>query len=353
MNNVIAECFSSRSRRLWAAIAVATLVVLSGCSTDVSTPVELTAFNEAGPIRLPMDYRQMMDTRLAARPYTLGSGDVLELRMPAILRNVPNRGGDETTPCRCRVDSQGLVVLPILGEVQVGGKTVGEVEDLVANLYYPRYVKQKPGIVASVAEYRVTPISVVGAVEKPGSQELRSNERTLFAALLKAGGVSKDGATAVHIQRTQDGQTTTQTVPVVGMNIPASDVELCEGDTVVVEARDPEVITIVGLVNKPGLLPCSPRDHFSVMDALAFAGGVNLVADPEYVKVYRQNDAGQVVSAVVKLSDNRSLGGGQLYLKPGDVVSVEQTDSTRTRMVLASLVRVGLGVNAGATVSPY
>jgi glycosyltransferase involved in cell wall biosynthesis len=37
------------------------------------------------------------------------------------------------------------------------------------------------------------------------------------------------------------------------------------------------------------------------MEALAFAGGLNIIADPHYVKIFRQDEGGKVASVIVEL----------------------------------------------------
>ena len=336
----------------FASVLLVVAILPAGCGgPTVSTTAELETFRQADPVDLPMDIEQPVVNGQSSGTYRLVPGDVLELQMPAIVRSLPNRKGDDTEPYRCRIDSAGSVVLPIIGEVSVGGKTLAEAEQACISLYYPRYVVRKPSVVATVAVHRMSRVSVVGAVEKPGVHELRSDEMTLVSALMKAGGTTENGATSICIHR-GDGQVEIESIPVIAMNIPARDVVLQDGDVLVVEASQPEVITVVGLVNKPGLLKCETNAKYSIMDALAYAGGVNELADPEYVKVYRQTVEGQVVSATLKLDDPYSVGATDLYLKPGDVVAVEQTAATRTRLILAQFVRMGLGVNAGASMGP-
>lgn len=339
--------------RLLIGLGLTVSLISAGCGTlSPSTSEEVGAFSLAGPVRLGVDPRQLMDSRKSAGPYRLVHGDVLELQMPTVMERLPNRSGDDTAPYRCRVDAAGNIVLPIVGDVQVAGRTVSEIEDAIVKLYYPRYTIRKPSVVASVAEYRLATVSIVGAVANPGLHELRSNQLTLITALMVAGGITKDGAAAVHVYRAGDKQHKSMTVPVIGMSIPARDPKVMDGDTIMVEASSPQVITVIGLVKKPGLFPWAPNARYSLMDALAFAGGVNDIADPQYVKVYRQDADGRVVSAVLKLEGPSAAGTSSLYLKPGDVVSVEQTSRTRTRLFLSQIVRMGLGVNAGASVGP-
>ena len=346
-----APAAAGKAARMAAAMALS--AVLAGCGPQhQQTDTDLSAFEQAGPVRFNVDYREILRMRLSAGPYRVVPGDLLELQMPAVVRLLPDRKGDETEPYRSRVDSGGRIVLPIVGNLKVSGRTLPEIEAAVGRLYHPKYVRQEPSVVVTVSEYELSSISVVGAVEDPGVYQLRSNEMTVISVLMKAGGISECGATTIHICGSSQDKKRSLTVPVLDMNIPARDVALADGDAVIVEEMASQGVSVVGLVKKPGMFPWSAKRRCTVMDALAFAGGVNDLADPQYARVYRQDADGKIVTALLKLQGPCAGGTGELSLKPGDIVVVEQTPRTRTRLILSQVVRMGLGVNAGASVGP-
>ncbi len=331
--------------------AIALSVLLNGCGPrHEQSDMELSAFEKAGPVRFNVECKQALPVRMSSGPYRFVPGDLVEFQMPAVVSLLPDRDGDDTKPYRCRVDSAGRIVLPIIGNQKVAGKTLSEVEADIANLYYPKYVRQEPSIVVSVVEYRLSSLSVAGAVKCPGIYRFHSNEMTLIAALMKAGGIVEGGATVIHISESSSNSKRSRTISVLNMNIPARDVQLADGDTIIVEAMEPRTVAVVGLVNKPGSFPWRPRVRCTVMDALALAGGVNDLADPQYARVYRQDAGGEIVSLLIRLNGPSAAGAGKLHLKPGDIVAVEQTPRTRTRLFLSQIIRMGLGVNAGASV---
>jgi polysaccharide export outer membrane protein len=329
------------------------LGVVVGCGpgaqyTDCDAPV----FEKAGPVELDVNYEDILKSRISNGPYRVVPGDLLAFQMPTVVSMLPEREGDDTAPYKCRVDSGGNVVLPILGNVGVGGRTLCEIEALVKAAYYPKYVLAEPSIVASVDEYDMASVSVVGAVNAPGTYDLRSNELSLLCTLMKAGGIADGGAAAIHICRSGPEGIRSTDVPVFDLTIPARDAELADGDTVVVEAMEERGVSVVGLVKSPGTYPLAAKGRVTVMDALAFAGGVNDIADPQYARVYRQDGDGALVSKLIKLSGSSAVGASDTRLKPGDIVVVEQTPRTRTRLILAQIIKMGVGVNAGASVGP-
>jgi protein involved in polysaccharide export with SLBB domain len=143
-------------------------------------------------------------------------------------------------------------------------------------------------------------------------------------------------------------ETQTLVLPVRGLNIPFADVVLVEGDTVVVEPPQEQSVAVVGLVTKPGNMPYPPGVRYNLIQAIAYAGGLDLVADPRYVSVYRLAPDGQIASVTFQLVDphrqQKLTGTLALPLKPGDVVSVEHTPRTRMNVFLDRVFRITLGL---------
>ena len=109
-----------------------------------------------------------------------------------------------------------------------------------------------------------------------------------------------------------------------------------------VEALDPQVFTVVGLVNRPGTFPYPPDTQYTLQQALAFGGGTDRVAGPLHATVHRENGDGKLMSALFEVGGAALGGGAPIALKPGDGVSVEHTLRTRLRTVLAGVVRGGV-----------
>jgi hypothetical protein len=145
-----------------------------------------------------------------------------------------------------------------------------------------------------------------------------------------------------------DQEETTVIMPVRGLNIPFADVALAEGDTVFVERLTPRWISVLGLVNTPGNFAYPPETEYRLADALALAGGLNLVAEPRYVCVYRLRADGQVIGATFQLVDKEQQESLTqelaLKVKPGDVISVEHTPRTRSNLFFERVFRLSLGL---------
>ncbi len=85
-----------------------------------------------------------------------------------------------------RVNSFGVVSLPLIGATTVGGMTSQEAERYIARKFAENYL-QDPQVSVFIKEYTNQRVTLEGAVAKPGVYPLRG-ETTLLRALAIAGG---------------------------------------------------------------------------------------------------------------------------------------------------------------------
>lgn len=349
-------CPPSRTGLFRQAAIILLLFCLAGCSDQVSptSGKQLTEFNNAGPVLPAVDTERLVQAQAGGGPYRLAPGDAVELTMPAILRTVAadeQIGADRITPYTCRVSQTGTIALPRVGEVPAEGKTLAEVESDIIAAYYPKHVVTRPSVFARVVDYRTFRVVITGAVMTPGVYSLRSDQMSLVSLLREAGGIVDEGAGVVRI--THQGQNRGAQdkagakpliLPIRGFNVPFADVQLQEGDSVVVERLAQPLVTVMGLVNRPGNFPYPPDVQYNLAQLLAFAGGLNEVADPHYVTIYRLKPDGTHVSATLQILDNSRLTEeSHTLIKPGDIVAVEQTPRTRTAIFLDRAFRINVG----------
>jgi len=259
--------------------------------------------------------------------------------------------------------------------VQVVGLEPDEAEQNVATLAVQRGVYQHPYVTLMVKRQRANKVTVVGAVETPGTFQLPHGSSDLLGALAAAGGLTDEAGTDVEVVRKSSRPGRLPTVPGPGTNpsnsvasslasytaVPGgvatpqsyrvdlahvsddgkADYGLGDGDVVMVFPRQPRVIHVMGLVRKPNQFEIPPNDDVRLLDALAMAGGRTLqVADK--VRIVRQSPDGTgtlVIMASVR--EAKAKGEANLLLAPGDLVSVEETPVTFTIDTLRNLVRFG------------
>ncbi len=376
---------------LFSAALAAAIVV--GCGDEVRQPsaAELVEFGTAVSAGPSVDMDRVTRAMIPRGPYRVVSGDTLQLEMLSILdpQSLRDIAAASVQEFKYRVDDRGAIMLPIVGPLMVAGKSLSEIEASVIAAYFPKYVRMPFPVHAAVLEYDVRRVSIVGAVAKPGLYSLRHDEMSLVSLLMQAGGISEKGAAVIRITHAgtavgwrngdqgarvmpayaggaqdrpavqrlaadrrdeplQRNDTATLSLPVKGLNIPFADVTLEEGDSVVVEWPQEQFVSVVGLVNRPGNFPYPATARYTLIHAIGFAGGLDLVADPRYVSVYRLRSDGAVVSVTVQLVDPKAdkdlTEALALPLDPGDIVSVEHTPRTRANAFFERIFRVNLGL---------
>lgn len=88
---------------------------------------------------------------------------------------------------RVRVNASGIVFLPLVGAVEVGGKSLGAAQSLIEKKLLAYVVK--PQVTLFIEEYGNRRISVMGEVQRPGSYPFPTESRmTILEAISAAGG---------------------------------------------------------------------------------------------------------------------------------------------------------------------
>src|SRR5882762_3702119 len=124
--------------------------------------------------------------------YLIGSEDVLDINVfeaPEMNREV-------------RVSASGEISLPLLGAVRAAGLTPRELETSLEEFLHQKYMKD-PHVSVFVRDMQSHPVSVVGAVRKPGIFQIRGN-KTLLEILSLAEGLADDAGEDVIILRRPD-----------------------------------------------------------------------------------------------------------------------------------------------------
>lgn len=455
-------------------LSIALSIYLVSCTDQIEPPsaAQLIEFENAGPAGPTVDLDRLVRAKIGGGPYRVAPGEVLEFTMPTILQVVtadePAISG-QMAPYVCRISENGFITLPVVGEVKVARKTLAEIECVVTKAYHPKYTVIRPSVFVRVLEYKTIRVSITGAVAKPGIYSLRSDQMSVVALLMEAGGIVDEGATCIRIlhsnQITSDNQTksinsinvsgsrlngftasnmkqrqarleklaamvpyastfeaievnrtpiklyepdyntritdykfTNQNLaadikltakaseqdsnintaldkklckaytlkqnleasghdepenaytggslvlPVKGLNIPFADVALQDGDSVIVERLQVPLFTVIGLVNNPGNFPYPPGTQYNLIRTLAFAGGVNLDAEPHYATIYRLKPDGTIVSTTLRIvEDSKLTAAANTLIKPGDVIDLAHTPRTRTNLFLQKVFSIHVG----------
>jgi polysaccharide export outer membrane protein len=98
---------------------------------------------------------------------------------------------EEDLHTRTRLGSDGTAILPLVGTVSLGGKTVAEANEMLQKRYAGGFVKD-PHVLLTVLEYRKNTFSILGQVIRPGIYEIpEGTHMSIVDAILLAGGFTR------------------------------------------------------------------------------------------------------------------------------------------------------------------
>lgn len=283
------------------------VALLAACATPLPEPDPATAAAPAAqaPRAAAPEPASRSTGPDRSRDYVVGAGDVLRI---TVYQNAD-------LSLEARVNESGVISYPLLGSVNVGGRSVGEVESAIADgLKKGNFIKQ-PQVSVLVVQVRGNQASVLGMAGRPGRYPIEVKGMRLSELLALAGGVAPGGSEVVTLSGIRQGRPFRQQVDVsklFGGNAVVDDPIVLNGDTLYID-RLPTVY-IYGEVQRPG--PISLTPDMTLMQALASGGGLTQRGTQRGMKIHRRNGSGKVEVVEPQLTD---------LLKPGDVIYVRES----------------------------
>ena len=131
----------------------------------------------------------LADLQASVRPYRVGPFDKLTIDV---------FGSAELSNKEVQVDASGRITFPLVGTVEVAGKTPGEVSVALQDLFRGRFIKD-PQVSVNLKEIVSQTVTIGGEVKKPGVYPI-VGKMTLMTAIASAEGwtdISSRGAVAV------------------------------------------------------------------------------------------------------------------------------------------------------------
>jgi polysaccharide export outer membrane protein len=176
---------------------------------------------------------------------------------------------------RTVVNDDGVVALNVIGRVQVAGLTSTQIEAKLKTLLEAD-ILAKATVSVQVIEFASKPISVVGAVVRPGRIGASGNT-TLIQAITQAGGLTAGHGKDIYVLRTARNGLSEQ----VAINIdqllvegrPELNIPLSPNDLVNVPLDTPISIYVAGEVMKPGKIEFKSSQTPTLLRAIMAAGG--------------------------------------------------------------------------------
>lgn len=191
--------------------------------------------------------------------YIIGPGDSFKITLWGITEGIFD----------VEVNSEGDIVLPKIGIVEVAGLSYGDLKQFLEEKLGRYYESVNVGV--TMGKLRGVKIYVAGEVDKPGSYNLTSLS-SVFDALLAAGGPTKKGSMR-KIQLVR-GNRNIADIDLYSFFISgrqANSPQLQEGDTIFVPVIG-DVVAINGAIPRPAIYEIKGRADLA--DLIALAGGL-------------------------------------------------------------------------------
>jgi polysaccharide export outer membrane protein len=263
-------------------------------------------------------------------PLLIGPGDQLEITVY----------GAPDLSTHARVESDGNILLPLVGFVHVTGETSNEAGGKIEDSLRQAGLVKNPRVSVYVKEYTSAGISVAGQVTKPGVYPALGPHR-LFDVLQAAGGPTEKAANSVTLSHRDDPEhPITLNFSKDPGQMARNNVELRPGDTVVVPEAG--IVYVLGEINKPGGYIMNSSGGVTVLQVVAAAGGPTRLASYSGVKIIRRTPGG-LQELPVPLKSLLKAKVADLPVEAGDIVYVP---NSKTRSALASAT--GLMNSAGS-----
>jgi len=364
---------------LWGFLSLC--IVFSGCAASGNDVLKLQ-LDDAPYLYTDDTSRKLAIKTMQRLPefydnYRIGAEDVLEVSIfEWELR-------EETKSVETRVSEDGLISLPVIGELTVKELTVEEVQGKIEKRLREWQIIPNPRVSVVVQQFRSKRVAVVGSVMDPGTYTLRRNATTLLDILSLAGGPDvRAGQVAyviLDIRPPQEGQestssnaevikeaessmsssqdiaagteATTQTgqagqgqqpfgfMPIMpGRDVIAIDLyQLMElgdlslnvlvGDGDIIYLPEAKRFYVIGFVRYNGSF--SLKKPTTVLEGIAMAQGVREEeASVKKCALKRKSPEGEVIIPL-NLSAIAKGKAPNIYLRPDDIVDVRQTGLRR------------------------
>ena len=239
------------------------------------------------------------------------------------------------------IGTNGNLTLPLIGRVKAGGLTVEQFETEL-NTRLREYLRD-PQVSVTVVESRSHPVSVFGAVNKPGVVQLQGR-KTLYEVLSLAGGPRDTAGSSLTVTRRREngdiplpnatidpsGQFSVAELNVqeiLGGKNPAANIEIKPNDVISVSEANSSMIYVVGDVKRAGAFALGGR-QLSVLNALSLAGGLERTAKPAKARIVR-NTPGELKRQEIAVNIKQILAGKaeDIGMRPQDVLVVPSSGS--------------------------
>jgi polysaccharide export outer membrane protein len=256
------------------------------------------------PIPPPMSMMQQENAIASDAP--IGPRDVIEIHVFQ----------DPNLNVRATVNDDGAINMLPIGRIAVGGLTLPQVEQRIKTLLEAKYLT-KADVTVDLVEAGSKPISVIGAVNRPGRIASTGNI-TLMQAITAAGGLAAGYGHNLYVLRTApNGLTEQVAIDIDDLMVngnPDLNIPLRANDVINIPIESMINVYVLGEVMKPGKVQFRGSQRPTLLQALAEAGGPTDRAS-KTVLLKRANDTKSL--NYVRIVDGRTP---DVVLQDGDTI---------------------------------
>ena len=242
--------------------------------------------------------------------YTISPGDMLALQV----FGEPEMSGDY------RVGPTGTIVLPLIGNIEVGGLRLVEAGKTISDAL--RRILRRPSVSVALNELESQrKVYVSGLVENQGP--IMMSLGTTVADAVAAAGVSEAGDLRRVKGKSADGGSAVVDISGLVTDAPLDAVPSVRHGDVIYVPKLTERLTVLGEIRTPGHLIVPLGEELTVLDAIGeIGGGLTERADRTSALIIRADQTSRRIDLKALLQDGDMTQN--LTLGPGDVVVVLQ-----------------------------
>lgn len=236
-----------------------------------------------------------------------------------------------------RVGTDGNVQLPLLGILHLGGLSIAQAEQMIAERLVEAGMYRDPQVTVQISE---GPNAVVTLTGEMHAVIPISGSRRLLDILSSAGGLPPNASHVITIHRPGDPEPINIDLGVDPLTSQMADVPVFAGDTIVVSRIG--IVYMLGSFRTPGTIALTPYQPLTLLQATALSGGPAFEAKNNDLRIIRTVGDRRTM---IKLNIHKVLYGTapDPVLQPNDIVFLPSS------ALKASITNGTLGTFLGLT----
>ncbi len=231
---------------------------------------------------------------------------------------------DDKLDVTATVSDEGAITMPTVGKIVIAGMTQRQAEQRIQQVLESR-VLNKADVTVQITQFGSKPISVVGAVTKPGN--VGGTNLTLIQAITEAGGLAPGYGKTLYVIRTgANGISEQIAVDIDDLMVagnPDLNLPLAPNDVINVPVEVPLTVYVMGEVTHPGKVELPRTQNPSLLQAIAAAGGPTDRAG-KTAKITR-NDSGKSKTVSANWKRIAEGDGKDVPLQDGDTIYIKES----------------------------